>query len=178
MLFALAVMVAVWALVTADAVALKAALDEPEDRVTDAGTDSAVLLLLKVTTKLPLAALVKVAVQVDDPGPVIDEGEQLRPLNAAGVCRLSDEVRISSFSVAVIMTVESLLKLETVAVKLAEVAPWLTATLAGTLTTVELSVSVTETPPDGAPTVNVTVHVDEPAPLNVDGEQLRPLNCA
>jgi hypothetical protein len=171
-------MVAVWVLVTAAAVAVNDALDEPEDTVTDAGTVRAVLLLLRFTPKLPLAALLSVTVQFDDPEPVNDDGEQPRLLRAADVCRVSDEVRVTPLSDAVIVAVESLLKLETAAVKLAVVAAALTVTLAGTLTTVELSLNVTDSPPAGAAAVNVTVQLDEPAALNVAGVQLRMFNCA
>ena len=56
--FALAATVAVCALVTAEAVAANVVLDDPEETVTDAGTLSAVLLLFRFITRLPLAALV------------------------------------------------------------------------------------------------------------------------
>jgi hypothetical protein len=69
--FAVAVMVAVCAVVTAEAVAVKAAVVAPLATVTDAGTVTALLLLLRVTVTPPLlAADVRVTVQASVVAPV------------------------------------------------------------------------------------------------------------
>src|SRR5664279_1468047 len=73
--FALAVTTAVCWLETAKADAMKTALVEPEAIVTLAGTVRLELLLESVTGNPPWgAAPFKVAVQVEDPAPVIVDG--------------------------------------------------------------------------------------------------------
>jgi uncharacterized protein (DUF2237 family) len=68
---AVAVMVAVCVVVTAEAVAVKAAVVDPLDTVTDAGTVTALLLLVRFTVRPPLvAAEVRVAVQASVAAPV------------------------------------------------------------------------------------------------------------
>jgi hypothetical protein len=68
---AVAVMVAVCAAVTAGAVAVKAAVVAPLATVTDAGTVTALLLLLRFTARPPLlAAEVRVTVQASVVAPV------------------------------------------------------------------------------------------------------------
>ena len=84
---AVAVMVAVCAVVTADAVALKAAVVAPLATVTDAGTVSALLLLARFTVSPPLgAAAVRLTVQASVVAPVREPLVQEMALSAAGAC--------------------------------------------------------------------------------------------
>lgn len=72
-----AVSMAVCVEVTAEAVALNPMLVEPDDTVTDAGTVTALLLLLRFTAKPPLPALcVNLTVQASVTAPVSDPLEQ------------------------------------------------------------------------------------------------------
>ena len=79
----LAVRFAVCAEVTAEAVAEKLALVEPEATSTDAGTTTRELSLARVTVTPPLgAAALNVIVQVSVPDPVMDALAQERALSA------------------------------------------------------------------------------------------------
>ena len=79
---ALAVNVAVCAVVTVVAVAVKLALVAPAATMTVAGTVTAELLLVRLTVKPPLAAAVfRVTLQLSVPAPVIDPLVHLSPLN-------------------------------------------------------------------------------------------------
>jgi hypothetical protein len=76
-----AVKVAVCAVLTAETVALKLALVEPEGTVTDAGTTTELLLLAMLITWPPLgAAPLRVAVQLSVEAPVIELDAQVRAL--------------------------------------------------------------------------------------------------
>jgi hypothetical protein len=79
-----AVRVAVCAVLTAEAVAVKLALVAPEATTTEAGTFTAVLLLARVTANplLPAAA-VSVTVQASVPAPVSDPLPQVSPLSSS-----------------------------------------------------------------------------------------------
>jgi hypothetical protein len=77
-----AVSVAVVAVETADTVAVKLALVEPDATVTEDGTTTDELLLESVTVWPPLAAAAfSVAVQLSVPAPVIELDVQLRLLS-------------------------------------------------------------------------------------------------
>ena len=81
--FALAVSVAVCAVLTADTVAEKLALVAPAATVTDAGTDTAELLLARFAANPPLpAAALSVTVQLSVPAPVMEPLVQVRPERA------------------------------------------------------------------------------------------------
>jgi hypothetical protein len=67
--------------VTAPTVAVKVALLSPAVMVTLAGTVTLVLLLSRATLAELEAPAFKVAVQVEVPGPVTVDGEQLRLLS-------------------------------------------------------------------------------------------------
>jgi hypothetical protein len=68
-----AVSVAVWAVETEAAVAVKLAVAEPARTVTEAGVVTDALLLVKVTAKPPVAAGVfRVTVQMSVPAPVME----------------------------------------------------------------------------------------------------------
>jgi hypothetical protein len=67
---AVAVMVAACAVLTAEAVAVKAALADPLGTVTDAGTETALLLLARLTAMALVAADVRLTVQASVAAPV------------------------------------------------------------------------------------------------------------
>jgi hypothetical protein len=82
-LFAAAVRVAVWAVVTAETVAVNPALVAPAGTVTDAGTVTALLLLERLTASPPVpAAAESVTVHASVPEPVMDPWLQDRELGA------------------------------------------------------------------------------------------------
>jgi hypothetical protein len=77
-------MMAVWAVLTEETVAVKAALVAPAATVTEAGTVTALLPLDRVTLTPPLgAAVLRVTVQASVPEPVMDVLLQLRVLSEA-----------------------------------------------------------------------------------------------
>lgn len=79
---AAAVNVTVVALLIAVTAALKLALEEPAATVTEAGTVTAVLLLVRLTATPPLAAAaLKVTVQLSVPAPVMEAALQETPLS-------------------------------------------------------------------------------------------------
>jgi hypothetical protein len=81
-LLALAVRVAVWAVVTEETVAVKAAVVAPAATVTEAGTVTDELLLARFTVNPPVgAAAFSVTVQLSVPDPVNDPLVQLSPLS-------------------------------------------------------------------------------------------------
>ena len=103
---ALAVNVAVCELATVLAVATKAAVVAPETTVTAAGAGSAALLLDRLTASpLPVAALVRVTVQVvvcpDNTLPGVQEIDD----NCAGETRLKVKVCVTPLALAVITAV-------------------------------------------------------------------------
>ena len=77
------------------------------------------------------------------------------------------------FSDAVMVATEFALKLDMVAVKLAEFAPAPTVTFGGMVTHSESSLRATTDPPAGAAAVSVTVQVELPGPLKLAGVQLK-----
>jgi hypothetical protein len=82
---ALAVNVAVSAVLTAEALAVKLTAVDPSATVTDAGTATALLLLVRLTANPPLvAAELSATVQVSLAGPVTVAFTQLSELNAGG----------------------------------------------------------------------------------------------
>jgi len=70
-----------WLEVTAATVAVNVALLSPAPILTLPGTVTLVLLLASVTLAALEAAAVSVAVQVEVPGPVTVDGEQIKLLN-------------------------------------------------------------------------------------------------
>jgi hypothetical protein len=83
--FAVAVMVAVCVVVTAEAVAVKAAVVDPLDTVTDAGTVTALVLLVRLSVRPPLVAgEVRVTVQASVAAPVSELLAQEMALRAGG----------------------------------------------------------------------------------------------
>ena len=163
-----AVRVAVWAVVTDATVAVKPALVAPAGTSTDAGTATALLLLLKPTLIPPAgAAALSDTLQPSFPDPVIELFAQLNPLTngvTAGF-RLIAYVAITPLACAVNVAVCAVVTDDTAAVNPALVAPPGTSTEAGTATAALLLLNATVRPPDGAAAVNETVQTSLPVPL-------------
>jgi hypothetical protein len=156
------------------AVAEKVAVLEPDDTVTDAGTIAAALPLLSETDVLPVALLLKVAVQVEDPGAVKLAGEQER-LESTGVggFRVRLKVLVTALIVAEITGVITLLTEEdAVAEKVAVLEPDDTVTDAGTVAAALPLLSETDMLPV-ALLLKVAVQVEEPGAVKLAGEQVR-----
>jgi hypothetical protein len=167
-LLALAVNVAVCELLTAETVAEKLAVLAPAATVTVAGTVTAELLLAKLTAK-PLvgAAAFSVTVQLSVPAPVIDPLAQLnedRFVVGAGAASCRAKVSVTPLALAVNVAVCELLTAETVAEKLAVVAPAATVTATGTVTAELLLARLTLKPPLGATALSATVQLSVPDP--------------
>jgi hypothetical protein len=90
--------------------------------------------------------------------------------------RLIAKVFVPPPDVAVSVAVPAVLTADTVAVKLAEVAPAATVTDVGTVTDVSLLDRLTAWPPVPAAAFNAAVQVSVPAPVIDPFVQLRPLN--
>jgi len=175
---ALAVSVTVCAVLTAETVAVKLAVLAPAATVTLAGTATAVLSLARLTANPPLsAAAFSVTVQLSVPAPVIDPFVQVSALKT-GALALSCSVKVLAtlLALAVRVTVWAVLTEETVAVKLAVVAPAGTITEAGTVTADLLLATLTAKPPVSAAAFSVTVQLSVPAPVIDPLVQLSPLN--
>jgi hypothetical protein len=89
-------------------------------------------------------------VQVAELPEVSDEGLQLRVDKAGASNRIKDAVWEAPFNVAVRVTVKLAMSMPAVAVKLAEVTPAGTVTVAGMVNSKLLSESATMLPPDAA----------------------------
>jgi hypothetical protein len=89
---------------TADAVAVKPALDAPAAIVTEAGTVTALLLLASVTVVALLAAPVSVTAQISVPAPVSDELLQESPLNVAVDCPVPLRLMVAVAALLLIVT--------------------------------------------------------------------------
>jgi hypothetical protein len=101
--FSVAVMVAVWSLVTVPATAVNVAVVLPELTVTEAGTVSTVALLDNATVAPPVFDTVTVHVAfAPDPKPV---GLHVNALTTAAAAKAIVAVEVPPFSVAVIVDV-------------------------------------------------------------------------
>ncbi len=89
------------------------------------------------------------------------------PTLSVGTAAPSDRAKVSATlpALAVRVTVRAVLTDETVAVKLAVVAPAATVTVAGTVTDELLLARLTAKPPVGAAAFRVTVQLSVPAPV-------------
>ena len=164
---AVAVMVAVVVVLTAEAVAVNGALVDPATTVTEAGTLSEELLLASVTANPPLgAAAESVTEQASVTAPVSELLLQETPLSAACGLSCSEVALLTPAAVAVIVAVVVVLTADAVAVNGALVDPAATVTEAGTVTEELLLASVTANPPLGAAAVSVTVQAFEVAPVS------------
>ncbi len=143
--FNVAVTVAVASTETAAAVAVKVAVVAEAKTVTEAGTVAEALLEDRATAAPPVgAAEFRVTVQVEEPAPVKDEGEQARLLTSGGgAVMLRAEVLEVPLAVAVTVTAVVAATVPAVAVNPAEVAPEATVTEAGTVTATLLDAKVT-----------------------------------
>jgi hypothetical protein len=178
---ALAVKVTVWVVAAGATVAVKLALVAFAGTSTLAGIDTRALLLLERLTVNPAAgaAAVSVTLQLSVPAPVTDGMLQLIALSAedtalSATAKVFDTVPALAVSVAVWADATAVM----VAVKLALVALAATRTVAGRETAVLLLDKFTESPPDGAADVSVTLQVSEPAPVIDALLQLIPLSVA
>jgi len=155
-----AVTTALWLLEKVPAVAVKVALVALAATVTEAGTGSAVALLLSATEAPPDGAaceMVTVQVVAVPEGSVL--GLQATDETVAETTRLTVAVAEEPLRVAVRTALWLLDKLPAVAVKVAVVALAATVTEAGTGSAVALLLSATEAPPVGAACERVTVQV-------------------
>ena len=89
---------------TAVAIAVNAALVDPEAIVTEAGTVTALLLLAKVTVVAVVAADVSVTVQASVPAPVSDPLLQESALNVDAVCPVPLRVTVAVDALLLIVT--------------------------------------------------------------------------
>ena len=141
-------------------VALNVAVVAPAATVTEAGTVSTVLLLVRVTAAPPVGATcVSVTVQVLDAFCPRLVGLHASEDTVTGATRLIVALAELLLYVAVTVALWLLAMVLVVALKVAVVAPAATVTEAGTVSTVLVLVSVTAAPPVGAACVNVTVQV-------------------
>jgi len=173
--------VAVCVVVTADTVAANPALVAPAETSTEAGTTTAVLLLLNPTVVPPVgAAPLSETVHASVPAPLIEPFAHVTALStgvAAGA-RVIEYVAVAPPPCAVRVAVCDVVTDDTVAANPALVAPAGTSTEAGTATAVLLLLSPTDNPPLGAAPLNDTVHASVPAPVIEPFAQLIPLSAA
>jgi hypothetical protein len=170
------VIVTVCVVSTVPARAVNVALLVPAATVTLDGTGSCVALLVNATPAGLVAGFDKVTVHVTVCPLLTEAGEQLIPDNWAGDVKLSVALRVTPFALAVIAPVWSVVTFETSAVNVTAVAPAGTVTPAGTVMLALLSEIETGYPPAGAGALRVTVQVEAPGAITVDGEQVNPLN--
>jgi hypothetical protein len=185
--------VAVCDVLTDAALAVNDAVDAPETTVTLAGAVTALSLLDTVTLSPPDGAVeLRDTVHAVEPAPV---NELLPHENALieGASVEPDPLRLivvtfeADPAVAVKVTVCEVVKLATVAAKLAFLEPEGTATVAGTVTVPLLLARLTVIPPVGAAALNVTVQGSVPAPIieefaqltpdSADDDEVEPLPC-
>jgi hypothetical protein len=183
---ALAVRAAVCVVLTDATAAVKLAVVDPACTVTELGTVTAESLLAKLKLKPPLeAAAFSITVQPSLPAPVIDPIVHVRPLNSgtsvlpwpileAFNCRKNVSATLPAPAVNVAVCTE--LTGETAAVKLAEVDPAATVTLAGKTTAALLLARLTAKPPLAAAALKVTAQLSLPAPVIDPIVHVRPLN--
>jgi hypothetical protein len=182
---ALAARVAIWAVLTDVIVALNLAAAAPGPTITVAGTVTAGLLLAKFTVIPPLAAALKITMQLSVPAPVNESFPQLSRLST-GEVRLVGDTAVSSrakFSftlpaLAVSVTTCAAFTEATLAVNPALVAPAGTVTEAGTVTARLLLARFTVCPPLAAAAFKVTVQLSTPVPVQDVLPQISPLNPA
>ncbi len=172
-LSALAVRVAVCAVLTGDTMAVNVALLAPAATVTVAGTDTALLLLARLTPNPLLgAAALSFTEQLSLPAAVIELLVQLSEdrfvvgagaAGAASSCRAKVSVTVPALAVRV--AVCAVLTGETVAVNVALLAPAATVSVAGTDTALLLLARLTPNPLLGAAALSATVQESVPAPV-------------
>ena len=156
---------------TAEVLTVKVADVAPAAIVTLVGTVALVLLDDRETTRPPVGAgVLTVTVPVEGLPPTTEVGETVRLESVGGVIV---NVALTEFPESVPVTVADVevVTVDVVAVKVAEVAPAATVTLAGTFALALLQLSATIEPPVGAGPLRLTVPVEEFPPITVDGEK-------
>jgi hypothetical protein len=144
----------------------------PAAIVTEDGTVAELELLANVTFKPPVGAgSFKVAVPVEEVPPDTLAGLRVTEAKPGGVI-VKVAVTEAPVILAVIVAVFCAETTTVLTVKVAEVLPAATVTLAGTVAVVELLDSFTTIPPVKAAPVSVTVPVDEAPPAKVLGLKL------
>jgi hypothetical protein len=166
---AVAVMVALLFPASTAAAAVKVAVLLPTEAVTVAGMFTLELLLVSATTKPPAAAgLLRVTEHVLEVPARTVAGVHATDTGAGDETTLSENALATPFSVAFSATVRSEVTAPEVAEKPTLADPAGITTLAGTVTTVLLLVSMTIAPPAGATDVMAKVQ------LAVDAEPIVP----
>lgn len=180
---ALAVKVTVCVEVTDEAVAVRFAVVAPDGTVTEAGTETELLLLDSATDIPPEpAAALRVTAHVSETAPVSELLVQFRLLRVTAVavgstCR--DRVLLTPPAEAVIVAVCVVVTVPAVAVKLAFVEPAGTVTDAGTDSALLLLLlNETASPPVPAAALRVTEQESVPPLVKEPLVQLRPLRAA
>ena len=181
----LALTVAVCDVVTNATVAVNEAVDAPEATETEAGTETALLLLPTLTpTPEDGAGALNATVHDVVPAPVnelVAHENELMPSAIVEVVAGTSAIEMDFNwlpSVAVMLAVWFVLTASTLAVNVALVDPAATMTEAGTLTEAVLLDRLTTSPPAGAAVSVVTVQLSVPDPTICALVQLNPLNVA
>jgi len=172
-----AVIVTAWFDVTVPAVPVKLPVVAPAATVTDAGVVSAVLLSDTVTAVPPVGAAAEiVTVQLVLAPDTTEVGVHVSPVTVgAGGVTVTDAVPELPFNDAVIVAVWFDATVPAVPVKLPVVAPAATVTVAGVVSAVLLSDTVTAVPPVGAAAEIVTVQLVLPPDATDVGVHVTPV---
>jgi hypothetical protein len=169
------VIVALWLLPIAAVVALKVADAAPAATVTDPGTASVALVLVRVTVAPPVGAVrVRVTVQLlEELGPRV-AGLHTSEETSTGAWSAKETEKELEPKLALTVADWDVVRLAAVAANVAVEAPAATETVAGAERAAALLlVRVTVAPPDGAAWFKLTVHVEDAREANVVGEQAR-----
>ena len=161
--------------VTAATVAANVALLSPVAILTLAGTVMLTLVLESATLAALEVAAVKAAMQLEVPGALTVDGEQVKLLIWTAATRLMVDSLLWPLSVAVTITLWLLLTTPEAAVKVLLLWPSATTTLAGTVSNPLLLASVTVAAPVAA-LFKVTVQVLDALLPKVEGAQASELS--
>jgi len=161
---------------TALVVTVKVAEILPPGTMTDSGVCTTTLLLCSATVAPPVGAV---------PFSVTVPVELLPPTTVVGFSVTDDRVAALTVSVAAcptpydpeMLTIAFAATALVVTVKVAEVLPEATVTVAGTCAEASLLESATTAPPEGAVPFSVTVPVDEAPPRTLVGLSVNEDNC-
>jgi hypothetical protein len=165
----------VFALTAAAALAVNVALEDPVPTVTEAGTVTAAFPLERLTLAGLVVTLVRVTVQVELPGGVNVLGEHVRLPSTGGAGAFSVSVAVFDVPLQVAVSTTEVFTLTAaaaLAVKVVLEAPVPIVTDAGTVTAA-LPLDRLTLAGLSAALVRLTVHVELPGGVKVEGEQLR-----